>query len=122
VNVSPSIPQTKVSTLEGQRCACTEARRENTVNRLGTVCDTLSDSEYRASEVGRLITEQIGEVVQEIFCLSFTVEDQLQVHHLVELIKVLRQLTPYLIRDQTLRQRQDTVNLDGEKFRFSLTS
>jgi hypothetical protein len=72
--------------------------------------------------VGRLITEQIGEVVQEIFCLSFTVEDQLQVHHLVELIKVLRQLTPYLIRDQTLRQRQDTVNLDGEKFRFSLTS
>lgn len=120
MNGNPNNPQTEVANLEQQPCPNTEPRSGVPVNRLATVCAKLSDPQYQAFEVGRLVTQQIVELVQRVFRLSFTVEDQTLVDQLLEQIKLSRQLTKNLIGDQAFRKGEDTVNFDGEKFRFFL--
>jgi hypothetical protein len=98
--------------------AQSEGNEEKGQGAQGTTLDLirtkLENPNYQAWELMRLVTLEIATVVQEMRQLGFTVEEVYIIRCLGKIIKALRELRHSIMGMESLRNRADVINFQGE--------
>lgn len=87
---------------------------------LPLIQEKLTDADFSASEVLRLISTELARLIAEMYLDENATKKRLRVRISAAQIRMLRALADSVRRLHALRKKEDVLDLDGPKFTFVL--